>query len=92
MKLLGNRVLLIVPRKEETKLILDHNTKEDLQKEMLKKMSKLEVHSVGDTVNTFKTGDIVLVDPMALNKAVLIDISPEKQVLLVSVFDVVLVW
>ena len=92
MKLLGNRVLLVVPKKEETKLIVDHNTKEDLQKEMLRKMSKLEVHSIGDTVNNFKSGDVVLVDPIALNKAVLIDISPEQQVLLVSVFDIVLIW
>ena len=92
MKLLGNRVLLVIPKKEETKLIIDHNTKEDLQKELFKKMSKLKVHSVGDTVNNFTAGDIVLVEPSALQKGVLIDISEEEQVVLVSVFDVVLVW
>ena len=40
-KLLGNRIYLEIPKKEESKLIVDENTKESLEKEMLKKMNKL---------------------------------------------------
>ena len=38
MKLLGNRIFLEMPKKEESKLIVDENTKEALNKEMLKKL------------------------------------------------------
>ena len=48
--LLGNRIFLEMPKKEESKLIVDENTKEALNKEMLNKMNKLVIHSVGDTI------------------------------------------
>jgi len=92
MKLLGNRIFLELPKKEESKLIVDENTKEALQKEMLKKMSKLVVHSVGDTVTNVQPGDVVLVEPMKLRDAPVIDISDDMQLLLMSPFDVILKW
>ena len=49
-KLLGNRIFLEIPKKEESKLIVDENTKEALEKEMIKKMSRLTVHSVGTAI------------------------------------------
>ena len=92
MKLLGNRIYLEIPKKEESKLIVDENTKEALEKEMYKKMSKLTVHSVGTANMDVKAGDVVLVDPQALQKAPLIPLSDEENVLLVSPFDVIMVW
>jgi len=92
MKLLGNRIFLEIPKKEESKLIVDENTKEALEKEMLKKMSRLTVHSVGDLVTSVKKGDVVLVDPQALQKAPLIPLSEDEQALLVSPFDVIMIW
>ena len=91
-KLLGNRIYLEIPKKEESKLIVDENTKEALEKEMYKKMSKLKVHSVGSANMDIKEGDIVLVDPAALQKAPLIPLSEEESVLLVSPFDVIMIW
>lgn len=92
MKLLGNRIYLEMPKKEESKLIVDENTKEALEKEMYKKMSKLTVHSVGTANMDVKVGDVVLIDPQALQKAPLIPLSEEESVLLVSPFDVIMVW
>ena len=92
MKLLGNRIYLEIPKKEESKLIVDENTKEALEKEMYKKMSRLTVHSVGTANMDIKAGDVVLVDPQALQKAPLIPLSDEENVLLVSPFDVIMVW
>ena len=93
MKLLGNRVYLEMPKQDEdSKLIVDENTKESLQREMLKKFSKLTVHTVGDTISTMKTGDVVLVDPGVLAKAPLVDLSETEQVLLVSPFDIIMIW
>jgi len=91
-KLLGNRIYLEIPKKEESKLIVDENTKEALEKEMYKKMSRLTVHSVGTANMDVKPGDVVLVDPAALQKAPLIPLSEDEQVLLVSPFDVIMIW
>jgi hypothetical protein len=77
---------------EDSKLIVDENTKEALQKEMLKKMSKLKVHTVGDLVTSIKAGDIILVDPSSLSKAPLINLSNDEEVILVSPFDVIMIW
>jgi hypothetical protein len=93
-KLLGNRVYLEMPKKEEeSKLIVDENTKDALKKEMLSKMSRLKVYAVGDLVTSISPGDEVLVDPEALSrKAIIIPLSQEREVLLVSPFDIVHVW
>jgi len=93
MKLLGNRIYLEVPKQvEENKLIVDENTKEALQREMLKTFSKLTVHSVGDIVTNVKAGDVVLVDPGKVSQGQLIDLSEGEQVILVSPFDVIMIW
>jgi hypothetical protein len=94
-KLLGNRIYLEMPKEdEESKLIVDENTKEALQRELLNKMSKLKVVQVGTVVTEIKIGDWVLVDPAALNKATLVPISDdgEERVILVSPFDVIQIW
>jgi hypothetical protein len=91
--LLGNRIYLELPKQdEESKLIVDENTKEALQRELLKKMSKLKVVAVGSIVTEIKVGDVVLVDPAALNKATLIPINDDENVILVSPFDVIQIW
>lgn len=95
MKLLGNRLYLEIPKKEDSKLIVDENTKEALQKEMLKKMSRLKVHSVGTGITDpdIKVGTEVLVDPSALrDKALVIPLSDTEDVMLISIFDVIHIW
>ena len=94
-KLLGNRIYLEMPKKEESKLIVDENTKEALQKELLKKMSRLKVHSVGTAITDpdLKVGVDVLVDPTALrDKTLIIPLSENEEVMLVSIFDIVHIW
>jgi len=71
----GNRLLLDLPKKEESKLIVDENTKEALEKELLLKYNKLTVYAVGDLVTDIKAGDEILVDPSALGKAPVIPIG-----------------
>jgi len=87
----GNRILLNLPKKEEGKLIVDENTKEALEREMVQKYKKLTVYSVGDLVTDIKAGDDVLVDPSALSKAPVLPIGDDNK-LLVSPFDVILIW
>ena len=93
-KLLGNRVLLqLPPQDEESKIVVDENTKEALQRELLNKMSKLKVLQVGTIVTEIKAGDWVLVDPAALNKATLVPINDnDDRAILVSPFDIIQIW
>ena len=93
-KLLGNRIYLEMPKEdEESKLIVDENTKEALQRELLNKMSKLKVLQVGTIVTEIKEGDWVLVDPAALNKSTLVPINDQDdRAILVSPFDVIQIW
>ena len=92
--LLGNRIYLeMPPQDEESKIVVDENTKEALQRELLNKMSKLKVLAVGTIVTEIKVGDWVLVDPAALNKAILVPINDnDDRVILVSPFDVIQIW
>lgn len=92
MKLLGHRVYLELPSKEKSKLVVDENTKEALEREMIIKMSKLKVVEVGNAVELIKKGDFVLVDPEALTKAKIIPLENNESVLLVGYFDVIHVW
>ena len=93
-KLLGNRIYLEMPPQDDnSKLIVDDNTKEAVQRELLNKMSKLKVVQIGTIVTEIKIGDWVLVDPAALNKATLVPINDnDDRVILVSPFDVIMVW
>ncbi len=93
-KLLGNRIYLeMPPQDEESKIVVDENTKEALQRELLNKMSKLKVLQVGTLITEIKVGDWVLVDPAALNKATLVPINDnDDRAILVSPFDVIMVW
>jgi hypothetical protein len=91
-KLRGQRVYITLPPREESKLIVDENTKEALNKELLVKMSKLQVFAVGDLVSDIQEGDWVLVDPSALSKGLLVPISDKQTVLMLSSFDVIHIW
>jgi hypothetical protein len=94
-KLLGNRIYLEMPKKDESKLIVDENTKEALQKELLKKMSRLKVHSIGTAITDpdLVVGCEVMVDPSALrDKTLVIPLSDTEDVLLVSIFDIIYIW
>lgn len=94
MKLLGNRIYLIVPTEKRSSLILDDNAKEALKKEFVSKMKKLTVHSVGSSILDIKIGDVVLVEPKALDNSntIIIDLSETETVLMVNYFDIIGVW
>jgi hypothetical protein len=90
-QLRGNRLLLDLPKKDEGKLIVDDNTKEALEREMMQKLNKLTVYAVGDLITDIKVGDEILVDPASLQKSPVVPINGENK-LLVSPFDVILIW
>jgi len=93
-ELLGIRVYLELPKKEDSKLVVDHNTKEALEKELLIKMSRLKVYAVGTGVTNDKLVENcqVLVDPEALTKAKMVPVSKDKTVAMISYHDIIHIW
>ena len=99
-KLIGNRVYLEVPKEKDTKIIVDHNTKKDLEKELLKTLNKLKVVAVGEGVGltesskgiVIEVGDLVLVDPSAIARANIVPITDELSVICVNYYDIMHVW
>jgi predicted transcriptional regulator len=91
-KLLGHRIYIDIPKKENSKIMVDENTKEALNKELVQKMAKLTVYAVGGDISDIKEGDNVLVDPSSLSKALIVPLSKDKDVLLVSYFDIIHIW
>ena len=92
--LVGTRIYLEMPKQDESKVIVDENTKEALQKELLKKMSRLKVHSIGSGVNDdrIKVGMEVLVDPIALRDKAVVIPKQDGDVMLVSYFDIIEIY
>ena len=93
-KLLGNRIYLELPPKEKSAVIVDENTKEALNRELLVKMSKLKIFAVGSgiTDEDLSVGAIILLDPNAMAKAPIVPLNENMNVLLVSPFDIIHIW
>jgi hypothetical protein len=91
-KLRGNRILLDHPELEEPNLYLDEATKEALKQEQTSKFYRLTVYAVGDTITDINVGDEVLVDVGAIFGKSLKYIIGGKEKILVSPFDVILIW
>ena len=91
-RLLGNRVLLKTPALPESKLQLSKEAQESLKEDYLKKLDKLEVYEVGDTVTTVKVGDIVTIPVPSVLNGQKIKLSEDLEVCLVSVYDISIIW
>lgn len=91
-KLKGCRIYLEIPEFKESPIYLTEELKEAFILEEKKKYTKLKVYAVGDNVNDVEQGDVVLVDPAALQEAPVISLSDEKKVILISSFDIIHIW
>lgn len=95
---LGRFVYIEMPEKPETKIIVDENTKEALQKAMLKELRITTIYAVGESANkNLKVGDKVLVNPASLANPNTVMISIEEDgkeiiIALIQDFDIIHVW
>lgn len=90
-QLWGNKIYLVMPEKEESKVILAPEINRDLEKEFIAKFDKLKIYAVGSDVTKFVEGEEVLVDPQSLKRASVIEVG-KKKLLLISDYDVVHTW
>jgi hypothetical protein len=91
-KLRGNRVFLEIPKKDDSKIIVDENTREAMNRALVQTFRKLKIYEVGDLITDLNKGDFVLVDPEMLKRAPIIPLSETRDVLMISQFDVALIW
>ena len=65
----------------------------ELEKEKLRTYGRLKVYAVGNGVEHIFPGDEVMIDPSSAARGVVkIPLSEDKEVIMVSVFDVAHVW
>ena len=91
-KLLGNRIYLSIPTIPESSLIVPEAVKQSIIESEKSKYQKLSIYAIGDLVTSFVEGDVVLVEPSALTKAPVVHLDKETSVILVSIFDIIMIW
>ena len=91
-KLLGRRVYLEIPEEPNSSIILDDASKKALESERLERWGRLTVYAVGTDVVDLTEGDEVMIDPSSVTKVLKIPLTPDKDVLLVSYFDIAHIW
>ena len=84
----GNRILVNRPEKDEIKVILNKEAQEAKDAEDLIKHTRLKVYAVGDLVTDINVGDEILAE---LSKSLVYNIAGKDRIL-ISTFDVILVW
>ena len=91
----GQRVLIDKPEKKEEEnkldLILSESDEKDMEKNMMKEWTHLNVAAVGVEVTDIKAGDKVYVKTGALHNAEIIDLDGSIK-MMVTIHDIVMVW
>ena len=91
----GNRVLIDKPAKKEEAnkldLLLSESDEKDIEKDMMKEWTHLNVAAVGVEVTDVKAGDKVYVKTGALHNAEIIDLDGSIK-MMVTIHDIVMVW
>jgi hypothetical protein len=92
-KLLGRRIYLELPVEKVSSLAyVDAETQAMLDAEKMRSFGRLRVYAVGSDITDLSEGDEVMIDPTSAAKAAKIILSEEKEVIMVSIFDIAHIW
>lgn len=91
-QLLGRRIYLELPEEPKSLLHLDEESRAALEAERMKTYCRLKVYAVGTDVTDIKAGDEVMIDPGSASKIMKIPLGEDKEVLLLSIFDICHIW
>jgi len=95
MKILGNRVYILLPSLPESKIKLTREAEEQMKEEMRAKFDKLTVYAVGEGIQgitiSVKPGDEVFVDPNAMRRGTVLKVDG-KEVICVNSMDIMHVF
>lgn len=87
----GRRILINRPERKESAITLTPEVERQMEAELMKKWTRLEVFAVGADVTRVVAGDIVLIPGGALTSAELVEIDDQVK-LMVSDYDIAIVW
>ena len=90
-KVMGRRVLINFPKRPESKIELTPEVERQLEEEMVKKWTNLEVYAIGEDVTTLKAGDKVYVPAEVLKSAERLNVNNDAK-LMISEYDVAVMW
>ncbi len=91
-QLRGNRIYLEIPEEPKSSIHLDEESKAALEAEKMKKWGRLKVYAVGNLIEDIKEGDEIMIDPSTAGKALRIPLSADREVIMISTFDVAHIW
>lgn len=90
-KVLGTRLLLNRPSVKESVIELSAEAREEIDRDLIKQYTQLEVFAVGPDVEHIRVGERVLVPASILTHADMITIGTEMK-FVVAERDVTLIW
>ena len=88
----GKRILLSKPYKEKSGIELTTNQQAEVDAELMKKWTNLEVFAIGEDVTTVKPGDKVYIPTFILQSAEIIDLDGDGIKIMVGEQDVAIIW
>lgn len=90
-QLKGIRIMLSIPRREESKIKLPTELQEEADRDFALQLTKLQIYAIGDNVEGYDVGDVVNVPTDALRRGRFIEINGEQK-LIINSLDIDLIW
>jgi len=99
-EVLGKYLYVEIPQRN-SKIIVDENTKEELQKQLLKHLQRVKIWAIGDACsdklkNAYENGREVLINPEGLSQAKMVpfDEGGEEPIIRALIMDyhVIHIW
>ena len=90
-QLKGMRIMISLPKKEESKIKLDPLTQNEVDREFAFRCERMEVYAVGENVTDISIGDTVFIPTEELKRGTFIEIGGEQK-LIINSFSVSLIW
>ena len=91
-KIRGKRILLSKPHKEKSSIELTAAQQAEIDAELMKKWTNLEVFAVGEEVTAVKPGDKVYIPTFILQNAEILDMHDQGIKIMVGEQDVAIIW
>jgi hypothetical protein len=88
----GKRILLNKPHKETFGIELTEAAKAEVDAEMMKKWTALEIYAIGTDVSEVKVGDKVYIPSYVLQSAEIVDLQDEGIKIMIGEQDIAIIW
>lgn len=88
----GKRILLNKPHKETFGIELTESAKAEMDAELMKKWTALEIYAIGTEVSEVKVGDKVYIPSYVLQTAEIVDLQEEGIKIMIGEQDIAIIW